>query len=317
MTHYDGNTYLPFVDLIKLEKIDERTYRSTAQPFSPGGPIGLGRGCNFILPGLPMLPFVYKVHSIRDGRSYATRIVNVTQRNGQGICLTCTCSFKIAEMSPMDVQDDVDIQEMYGLVLGAKKPQDFEECPGIDAPWYWKRRKATGINDEFPGLECRKVDMAAFNGSRHPLDRRQLIMYRTLGAMPADPNMHLCAHLYASDRNSLYMVSNHLNMGDTWTQMASLAHTVIFHTDMQDLGFSERPGEAGDDERWFIKEDSTDRVAHGRGTYRSRVFSPSGVHVATVLQDGMIRLTKGPQATAEETQFIRATRDSWPSRQKL
>jgi hypothetical protein len=40
---YAGNTYLPFVDLIKLEKVDERTYRSIAQPFSPGGDVGLGR----------------------------------------------------------------------------------------------------------------------------------------------------------------------------------------------------------------------------------------------------------------------------------
>ncbi|KAF2772922.1 Thioesterase/thiol ester dehydrase-isomerase [Teratosphaeria nubilosa] len=158
--------------------------------------------------------------------------------------------------------------------------------------------------------------MAAFNESRHPLDRRQLIMYRTLGEMPANPSMHLCAHLYASDRNSLYIVSNHLNMGDTWTQMASLAHTVIFHTEMQDLWFSERRG-GGGDERWYIKEDSTDRVTNGRGTYRSRVFSPSGVHVASVLQDGMIRLTKGPQATEEEVKFIRATQDSWPLRETL
>lgn len=33
----DGNTYLPFVELMKLEKIDEDTFRSIAQPFSPGG----------------------------------------------------------------------------------------------------------------------------------------------------------------------------------------------------------------------------------------------------------------------------------------
>ncbi|KAF2772923.1 Thioesterase/thiol ester dehydrase-isomerase [Teratosphaeria nubilosa] len=156
MTHYDGNISLPFVDLIKLEKIDERTYRSTAQPFSPGGPIGLGRGygghclmqsawaacqtvasgfllhhvsCNFILPGLPMLPFVYKVHIIRDGRSYATRIVNVTQQNGKGICLTCTCSFKTAEISSMDVQDHVDIPKKIRACVGRQKTTRLRRMP--------------------------------------------------------------------------------------------------------------------------------------------------------------------------------------------
>ena len=33
----DGNEYLPFEDLIKLEKLDDTTYRSIALPFSPGG----------------------------------------------------------------------------------------------------------------------------------------------------------------------------------------------------------------------------------------------------------------------------------------
>lgn len=40
---YGGNRYLPFVDLINLEKVDERTFRSIAYPFSPGGPVGQGR----------------------------------------------------------------------------------------------------------------------------------------------------------------------------------------------------------------------------------------------------------------------------------
>lgn len=34
---HDGNEYLPFADLIKLEKIDETAYQSIALPFSPGG----------------------------------------------------------------------------------------------------------------------------------------------------------------------------------------------------------------------------------------------------------------------------------------
>lgn len=33
----DGNEYLPFVDLIKLDKVDEFKYQSIELPFSPGG----------------------------------------------------------------------------------------------------------------------------------------------------------------------------------------------------------------------------------------------------------------------------------------
>lgn len=39
-----GNTYLPFVDLMKLETINELTFRSIAQPFCPGGALSKSMG---------------------------------------------------------------------------------------------------------------------------------------------------------------------------------------------------------------------------------------------------------------------------------
>lgn len=43
-TQAAGNTYLPFVDLMRLETINEVTYRSTAQPFCPGGSLSRSMG---------------------------------------------------------------------------------------------------------------------------------------------------------------------------------------------------------------------------------------------------------------------------------
>lgn len=247
--------------------------------------------------------------------------MNVTQAEGKGICFTCTCSFKLAETSPLDVQEKVDISDKYKSVLEGKKPTDFEECPGMDLPWYWKRRMETGQNDDFPGLQAQKVNMAAYNHDKHPLDKRQLILYRTLGDLPPDPNMHLCAHLYASDRNSLYIVANHFDVGDLFTQMGSLAHTVVFHTGMTDLmfGASTTQNSLLDDEtgRWFCKEDSSDRVAAGRGLFHSKVWAADGTHVASILQDGMIRVTKKANATPEETAELQERKDKWKPRAKL
>jgi hypothetical protein len=73
---------------------------------------------------------------------------------------------------------------------------------------WWTVEKSKGV-DPFPGLDMRKVDMAAYNEPRETLDRRQLQYYRILGVMPSveeDPNMHAAAHLYASDRNGLFPV---------------------------------------------------------------------------------------------------------------
>jgi hypothetical protein len=59
-------------------------------------------------------------------------------------------------------------------------------------------------------LEFEVIPACAFQGNgRRPLliwemplcGRRQLIFYRPIGDMLDDPNMHLCAHLYATDRN--------------------------------------------------------------------------------------------------------------------
>lgn len=37
---WNGNRYLPFVDLMDLEKIDKWTYKSIAKPFAPGAGTG-------------------------------------------------------------------------------------------------------------------------------------------------------------------------------------------------------------------------------------------------------------------------------------
>ncbi|GAB7354168.1 hypothetical protein MBLNU459_g4722t1 [Dothideomycetes sp. NU459] len=313
---HDGNEYLPFVDMLALEKINESTYRSIAMPFSPGES-GRAYGGHvyaqavwaaaqtvspgfivhnvtgfFTLAGLTNVSFVYNVKTIRDGRSYCTRIVHVTQAEGKGICFTCTCSFKLSEDSPLDVQEEIDIRRQYAILLDGKKPEDFDEAPGMDVPQYWQRRRETGYNDAFPGLETRKVDMAAYNAPRSAFERRQLHFYRVLGALPADDaNLHACAHLYASDRNSLFIVANHLDVGDAFTAMASLSHTVVFHTPAAQLLMIPEGG--GEDDRvWFAKEDWTSRAAGGRGIHHSRMIGPDGTHVASSWQEGMVRLGK-------------------------
>ena len=130
--------------------------------------------------------------------------------------------------------------------------------------------------------------MTPYNQSVSPLDRRQLMFYRIIGSMSEDPNLHACAHLYASDRNSLFVVANHLDVGNDFTQMASLSHTVVFHTPAEDLITLSADGHR----KWFTKEDWTSRAAGGRGIFQSRIIGPGGKHVATSFQEGVMRLGK-------------------------
>ena len=324
-----GNEYVSFVELMRLETINDVTYRSTAQPFCPGGNIvnSMGRAYGghvyaqaawaaaqtlpeggfvlhnitgwFILPGLLDVPFVYKVHNIRDGRSYCTRIVNVTQASGKGVCFTCTCSFKTEESSELDAQESIDLWQKYNSVLQSKTPDNFPEAPGMDVPRYHNLLKNGHPNDKFPGLTMKRVDMSAFNDPREPLDRRQLIFYKPIGELPPDFNLHMCAHLYASDRNSLFIVANHLGVGGSFSQMGSLTHTVTFHAPLSDLRLESKESWKHPQGNWFCKEDRTDRASVGRADFHSRVFSPDGVHVMSIMQDGMVRIGERPAGKDE------------------
>jgi len=185
------------------------------------------------------------------------------------------------------------------------------------------------------GLHLRKADMTKYNEKRSALDRRQLTFYTLRGSLPLptapyppredytgkisltrEANMHACGHLYASDRNSLFIVPNHLDLPRDYTRMASLSHSVIFHVGIKDLVMPAEPrinhpqadptlwedgllplcnleGHYEGDEdgrKWFVQEAHLTRATGGRALHTSRMWDyERGVHIATTFQDGLIR----------------------------
>jgi hypothetical protein len=161
----------------------------------------------------------------------------------------------------------------------------------------------------------RKVDMAAYNDARETLDKRQLQYYRILGDMPSvdeDPNMHATAHLYASDRNGLFPVSGtsvagpvpdeadgeqiptFLGVGDDYSAIASLSHTVIFHANAAGLDMLDRASANPPRRKWFCIEERIDHISHGRGLAAATLWDVgSGAPVATYVQDGLLRMKPG------------------------
>ncbi|KAK4555025.1 hypothetical protein LTR86_007791 [Recurvomyces mirabilis] len=316
----NGNEYTDFRDLVALERLDGNTYRSIALAFGPaegertyGGHVYMqaayaasktvpkGQVLHnitgwFLLPGKASERFTYHVRELRTG-GYSARAVDVTQESDPGVSFSCICSFKKAEkpgQPSLDIRQHLDLEKEYATVLKGKKPSEHEEMPGVDAPWYWDfTARNNGYTDPFPGLELRKVDMSAYNRNKtsHGLEHRNLKMYSVRGRMPSvkeDPNMHVCAHLYASDRNSLFVISNHLGVGNAYSQMGSLSHKVIFHADASELNMLDS---VTNQPRWFCQESWTGGARQGRGIHHSRLWRDNGLHLATTLQDGMMRLT--------------------------
>lgn len=142
--------------------------------------------------------------------------------------------------------------------------------------------------------------MTPYNGhsspdgsSGNPSNYRQLQYYHVIGHIAReDVNLHACAHLYASDRNSMFLVTRALGIGDEFGRMASLSHTVVLHVGAEGLRMVDGDGR----ERWFVQEAWTERTGGGRGMHNSRLWDESGVHVASTLQDGMVRVKQGAEA---------------------
>lgn len=150
-------------------------------------------------------------------------------------------------------------------------------------------------------------------------------MYSIRGSMPKIPesvlkakkpkysretNLHAIAHIYASDRNSLFVIGDHLEISADARRTATISHTVIFHVGVEELLFSDEPADkpknaaltenvAGSESapdpkakerKWYMQEVWTDRAEDGRGLHRSRIWDPeTGVHLATTVQDGLVR----------------------------
>jgi len=168
-------------------------------------------------------------------------------------------------------------------VLRGRDPSSWETLPRVDTPWYYRHIKQHGQPNDFPGLEIRKVDMRPYNANKSPQEYRQLHYYTPLGAIPPTAyNLHACAHLYASDRNSVFVVTNATRTGDNIKAMGSLSHSVIFHVNGEDLVM--REGE------WWCQESWTPRSGAGRGMVESRIWRAKR-HVASTFQEGQVRWT--------------------------
>ncbi len=241
-----------------------------------------------------------------------------TETTDMAPCFTATVSFKRRENPDRYLHFRYQtptvsaghLRKTYGDVLDGRGPEHQPTAPGADAMW-WNRGLEADLweesGDRFPGVEVRKVDMGAFNagfGNSDTAGRwRQLSFYRLItddvtdingdGNETSTLNLHACAHLYASDRNSLFLIARALDLADQPVAMSSLSHTVIFHADPPALSMCDDRGAA----IWFLQEAWTENGGSNRASHESRLWrwqhhDGDGREeiVATTKQDGVIRV---------------------------
>lgn len=271
---------------------------------------------SWILAGRLDTPYVYSVRHIRDGKGYCTRSIDARQ-DGK-ICFSGICSFKLREKGMFNHQPLAG-QHRFRSILDGKRPEDFSPSPGVDTDWWIEYINESNVEDqEFPGVDVRKVDMKGHNQTeevkKNPEKYRQLHFYSLRGSPEHQSNLtwsdikakdqsgeydnlYACAHLYACDRNSIALIPRALGHPN-FMALASLTATVIFHQHGDALRMIDWNDESKRlpenlPIKWFLQEGSTPSSAENRAIYESRIWSPDGTLLGTTIQDSMLRLT-GP-----------------------
>jgi acyl-CoA thioesterase-2 len=223
----------------------------------------------FLRPGDTAVPIVYDVEAIREGRSFATRRV-VARQHGRGIYFM-TADFQRPEegfdhQDPMpDVPPPDEGIDVGDLIRG----RDGQE------PSFWEQ--------EWSALDVRYV-ADDVNGD-DPGPARTRLWIRIGGEMADDPIVQNAAFTYASDLTLLgsTLGPHGAHIGSPNVQPASLDHTIWFH----------RPFRA---DEWWLYDQYSPSASGGRGLALARVFASDGRLVASVAQEGLIRIRRNPNA---------------------
>ena len=221
----------------------------------------------FMRPGDPAVPIIYEVDRIRDGNSFATRRV-VAIQHGEAI-FAMSASFQIEEPG-LDHQipmPDVPPPEKLPSEADLKAAYLHNAPEGVRR--YWDRPRP---------IELRPVDLRHYV-SREPLEPTQYVPVRAPERLPDDPDIHRCVLAYASDMTLLdtSLFAHGRSIFDPDLQAASLDHAMWFH----------RPFRA---DEWLLYAEDSPSASGARGFTRGSLFSRDGRLVASVAQEGLIRV---------------------------
>jgi acyl-CoA thioesterase II len=272
------------LDLLKLEQIDTDRFRGHSHfmgsPNVFGGQV-LGQSLYaaavtvdnrrphslhslFILPGNHRLPIDFEVERVRDGGSFSTRRV-VASQEGRRI-FVMSASFQ---------------SEEEGLSHQKEAPPhaDPESLPSSLAAW--RDRAVSGARPFQPvPVDFRTDPPGGVFGGNTGLTTRQ-VWARTPTALPDDVLTHETLFAYVSDYGLLWtaLQPHGVTMGEPRLQIASLDHSIWFH----------RPFRM---DEWLLFAMETPNASGGRGLCLAQVYNRDGVLVATLAQEGLIRLRK-------------------------
>lgn len=276
------------LSLLKLEAIEENLFRGHSQDLGFrqlfGGQV-LGQAVSaasqtveperhvhslhgyFLRPGDASLPVVYTVDRVRDGGSFTTRRVVAIQK-GQPI-FTLMASFQGDEPGfshqarmpdvpgPDALPTDIELLSRQAHLIPERVRDKFLCAKPIEM-------RPVTYQDPFAPQRAEPV--------KH-------VWFRADGELPEDPRVHRYVLAYASDFNliSTALHPHGASFMQRNMQMASLDHALWFHGDLR----------VND---WLLYSMDSPWAGNARGLARGHVFTRDGRLVASVTQEGLLRL---------------------------
>ena len=219
----------------------------------------------FLRPGDIADDITFAVDRIHDGRSFSTRRVQAYQK-GQPI-FSMISSFQ---------DEDEGLEHEAPMPEGIPDPESLpsaqEVLRAINHPIadVWAKTRAFDLR-HFPSSLYVSVE-----GDRVP---NQAVWLKSIGAIPDDPNLHRAALAYASDFSILepVMRAHGISWATPGLKFASLDHAMWWH----------RFARA---DEWFLYVQESPSARSGRGLALGKIFSRDGHLIASVAQEGMVRV---------------------------
>ncbi len=225
----------------------------------------------FILTGDISKPIIYEVDRIRDGGSFTTRRV-VAIQNGTPI-FNMSASFQKSQEGFEHQISIPDVASPDDSISEDDLAEQFKES----APNLYR------ILMRSRPIEFRRVD------NLNPLDRLaskpyQHVWFKAKGAIPENRRLHQEIMVYASDYNLLgtALLPHKPDFSLNEIFLASLDHAMWFH----------RPFKM---DEWLLYVIDSPSASNARGFCRGNIFSKDGMLVASVVQEGLIRVKRPGQ----------------------
>jgi len=274
------------VDVLNLRQLNETTYQGRTQ-WMPHGRVFGGQVLSqsliaamhsvpdersvhslhsyFLRPGDISKEITFEVENLRDGKSFSARRVKALQDDKPIFVLSCSFQDPAAGVTHQEKMPE-------GLADPESLPSAKDLLSQFDHPAtnYWSKARP---------FDLRHVGEPVYLKPAARKDNNQLIWFRAIAPLPTEYKIQTAALAYASDYTILesIMKNHNLSWAHPGLNTASLDHAIWFHA---------KPN-VND---WMLYVQHSPAAGSGRGLALGSIFAKDGTLLASVAQEGMVRV---------------------------